>query len=59
MDENKVTVVTKPAQMQDEVEIDLLDLLAAFLLKWKLVLALLLVGASAAEGRRREKAHHG
>lgn len=45
MDENKVTVVTKPAQTQDEVEIDLLDLLAALLLKWKLVLALLLVGA--------------
>lgn len=45
MDENNITVVARPAQEQDEVEIDLLDLLAALLLKWKAILALLLVGA--------------
>ena len=45
MDEKNITVVAKPAQVQEEVELDLLDLLAAFLLKWKLILIMLLVGA--------------
>ncbi|MBQ6611928.1 MAG: hypothetical protein IJH70_16020 [Oscillospiraceae bacterium] len=45
MDEKNITVVAKPAQVQEEIELDLLDLLAAFLLKWKMILALLLVGA--------------
>lgn len=45
MDEKNITVVAKPVQVQEEIELDLLDLLAVFLLKWKLILALLLVGA--------------
>ena len=44
MDKN-ITVVARPAQTQNEVEIDLLDLLAALLLKWKTILAVLLIGA--------------
>ena len=44
MDENKVTIVTRSAQEQEEVEIDLLNLLAELLLKWKIIVALLLVG---------------
>ena len=45
MDENNTIVVARPVQKQDEVEIDLLDLLAELLLKWKAILAVLLVGA--------------
>lgn len=45
MNENNITVMAVPAQEQDEVEIDLLDLLADLLLKWKKILAFLLIGA--------------
>ena len=45
MNENNTVVVARPAQEQDEIEIDLLDLLAALLLKWKTILAVLLIGA--------------
>lgn len=44
MDEKNITVVAKPVQVQEEIELDLLDLLAVFLLKWKLVFIMLLVG---------------
>ena len=45
MNENNITVVARPVQEQDEIEINLLDLLAALLLKWKTILAVLLIGA--------------
>ena len=45
MNENNNPVWTMPAQEPDEMEIDLLDLMAELLLKWKAILALLLVGA--------------
>ena len=45
MDENTITLMTVPAAEEDETELDLLDLLADCLLRWKTVLALLLVGA--------------
>ena len=45
MNENNITVVAKPAQKQDEIELDLRDLLANLLLKWKTILAVLLIGA--------------
>lgn len=46
MDEKNITILANTAQIQKEVELDLLDLLAAFLLKWKVILALLLIGAA-------------
>ena len=45
MNENNITVVAKSAQKQDEIELDLRDLLANLLLKWKTILAVLLIGA--------------
>lgn len=45
MNENNITLMAMPAQEQNEAEIDLLDLLAVVLLKWKAIVALLLVGA--------------
>ena len=45
MNENNITVVAKPVQKQDEIELDLRDLLANLLLKWKTILAVLLIGA--------------
>ena len=45
MNENNITVVTKPAQVQDQIELNLLDLLAVLMLKWKKILAFLLIGA--------------
>ena len=45
MNENNIIVVAKSTQTQDEIELNLLDLLAELLLKWKSILALLLIGA--------------
>lgn len=45
MNENSITVVTKPEQSHDGMMIELPDLLAVVLLKWKGILALMLVGA--------------
>ena len=43
--ENNITLLTAPANEEDETELDLLDLLAVVLLKWKMILAVLLIGA--------------
>ena len=45
MDENTITLKTVPAAEENVRELDLLDLLADCLLRWKTVLVLLLVGA--------------
>lgn len=45
MNENNITVMTVPAQVQNVIEIDLRDLLAKLLLKWKSILFFLLIGA--------------
>ena len=45
MNENNITVISKPAQKKDVIELDLLDLLAELFLKWKRILAFLLIGA--------------
>lgn len=45
MEENTITLMTVPAVDEEDTEIDLRDLLAELLLKWKAILALLLVGA--------------
>ena len=45
MNENNITIMTSPAQKREELEIDLLDMLADLLLKWKKILAFILIGA--------------
>ena len=45
MEENTITLMTIPDMEEEETELDLRDLLAELLLKWKAILALLLVGA--------------
>lgn len=45
MEENTITLMTVPAEEEDETELNLLDLLATCLLQWKKILALLLIGA--------------
>lgn len=45
MNENNITVVAKTAEAQDIIGLDLLDLLAVLLLKWKRILAVVLIGA--------------
>ena len=55
MNENSITVTDKQAQVQNVVEIDMLDLLANFLLKWKVIVALLLAGAVLGYGWARFK----
>lgn len=45
MNENNITVMAVPATDEDETELDLLDLLATMLLKWKQILAWFLICA--------------
>lgn len=58
MDEKNITVVAQPEQTHDGVLIDLPDLLAVVLLRWKSILALLLVGALLGFGWARFKNSH-
>ncbi len=50
MNENNITVLTNPVQMQDVMELDIRDLLAQLLLKWKKILSFILAGAILACG---------
>ena len=45
MNENNITVVAKTAETQDVIGLDLVDMLAVLLLKWKRILAVVLIGA--------------
>ena len=45
MEENTITVKAVPAMEEEETELDLRDLLAECLLRWKVILAFLLIGA--------------
>ncbi len=45
MNENSITVLAKPAQEQEQIELDLLDLMADLLINWKKILIFLLIGA--------------
>lgn len=45
MEENTITLMTVPVIEEDEEKLDLRDLFATILLKWKTILAVLLIGA--------------
>ncbi|MCR5090924.1 MAG: hypothetical protein K6C08_15605 [Oscillospiraceae bacterium] len=45
MNERKITLVEKPTQEKKETELDLQDLLAYLLVKWKKIIAFLVIGA--------------
>ena len=45
MNKNDVTIIAKTAETPAGIELDVLDMLAVLLLKWKMILAVLLIGA--------------
>ena len=56
MNEKNITLMAMPSVNEEFTEIDLRDLLADFLLKWKRILALLLIGALLGFGAAKMKA---
>ena len=45
MNDNNITVTTTSSHAQAGIELDLRDMMAVLLLKWKAILAVLLIGA--------------